>query len=122
MDLEVDHRDILVAWLLAGSIFFAMRSCEYLTMWDNEYNEGSMMLRLRNLLFKKSGQLLSHDSMHLTTVDFMAITFEFQKAKRRNKTVYISKKRDKKYCRKNLSMTNTLRSYVGERNKTKKYS
>ncbi len=46
-------------------------------------------MRLRNIIFKKEGITLEHNLEHISKVDMVAITFEFQKNGKRNKTVHM---------------------------------
>ena len=75
-----------------------MRSCEYLTCTHNEDSKRTKILRMRNIKFKKEGNFLTNNSPHLFSADIVTITFEFQKNKRRDKTVHMFKTKDDILC------------------------
>lgn len=85
-------------WLLIGAIYFAMRSCEYVRTTNHECNKRTKILRLKNIVFKKNGQILDHDSVHLLYADMVIITFEFQKNNIRNRTVHMFRTGDPLLC------------------------
>ena len=95
MELSITARDKAITWLLIGTIFFAMRSCEYLKTCKNEESKRTKILRTRNLKFKKDGKVIPHSSKELTTADMVIITFEFQKNNLRHQTVHMYKTEDK---------------------------
>ena len=65
-----------------------MRSCKYLKSTHNEDSKRKQILCLRNIRFKKDGTTLNHNSPFLLHADLVAITFEFQKNNRRNRTAH----------------------------------
>ena len=98
IEVTITQEDLAIAWLLTGAIFFAMRSCEYLNTGRGEGSKRTQIVRLRNILFKKEGTIIKHSSDTLSRADMVAITFEFQKNDRRNKTVHMFKTGDKVLC------------------------
>ena len=89
MDTAVTHKDLALAWLFIGATFFTMRSCEYLKTNHNEDSKRTKIIRLRNIRFKKNGRMLDMGKDKLTEADLVAITFEFQKNDKRDKTVHM---------------------------------
>ena len=98
MELATNHKDTAVAYLIIGAIFFAIRSCEYLQTNHLEDRKRTKILRLRNIMFKGQGMLLDQCHDNLYTADMVAITFEFQKNNRRNKTVHMFQTKDEVLC------------------------
>ena len=90
-DIANSHKELALSQLCIGAIFFAMRSCEYLSTSHKEDSKRTKILRLRNIQFKKNGMLLHHNSHNLASSDLVIITFEFQKNDRRNKAVHMFK-------------------------------
>ena len=76
-DLANTHKELVLSQLCIGAIFFAMRSCEYLTSTHNEDSKRTKILRMRNIKFKKEGNFLNNISPHLFSADIAIITFEF---------------------------------------------
>ena len=66
-----------IADLCTGAFFFAMRSCEYLTVSGTARK--TKRLRLRNLRFFKNNKVLSIHSPIITHANAISITFEDQK-------------------------------------------
>ena len=97
-EIAVSSKDEAVAYLIIGAIFFAMRSCEYLRTNHSEDSKRTRILRLRNIVFKGKGVLIEHSNRNLKEADMVAITFEFQKNNRRNKTVHMLRTRDEILC------------------------
>ena len=79
MDMANSHKDIALAWLFIGAVFFAMRSCEYLRTRHQEDSKRTRIIRLANIKFTKRGRMLNHWQDKLTDADLVVITFEFQK-------------------------------------------
>ena len=75
LDLAKTDWEIAVSWLLIGAIFFAMRSCKYLETNMKEELRRTKILRLRNIMFKKSGKLLSHSDPVIEEADLVIVTF-----------------------------------------------
>jgi len=98
MDTAVTHKDLALAWLFIGATFFTMRSCEYLKTNHNEDSKRTKIIRLRNIRFKKNGRMLDMGKDKLTEADLVAITFEFQKNDKRDKTVHMFKTNDGIMC------------------------
>ena len=90
-EIAIFHKDKALAYLIVGAIFFAVRSCEYVKTNHFEDSKRTKVLRLRNIMFKGQGMLLDHRNEQLDIADMVAITFEFQKNNKRNKTVHIFK-------------------------------
>ena len=59
MNLALISFDKLVAYLLAGTVFFAMRSCEYLLTGRGE-NQRKITKNVGNLRFFKNKRLVPH--------------------------------------------------------------
>ena len=89
MDMAVSHKDIALAWLFIGAVFFAMRSCEYLKTSHQEDSKRTKIIRLANIKFKKRDRMLNHRQDKLTDADLVVITFEFQKNDKRNRRVHM---------------------------------
>ena len=80
-------------------IFFDMMSFEYSASEEKEYDKRITVFRMTSIACKKNGKLLEHDSQYLVSaVDMFAITFEFQKNKKRNRTVCMLKAGDGILC------------------------
>ena len=81
--------------LLIGTIFFAMRSCEYLETSSSEVKKRTRILRMRNIVFKKKqGRIIPHSSSHLKDVDMVVITCEYQKNDHRDFQVHMFTTKD----------------------------
>ena len=98
MDISVTHKKGALSQLCICAIFFAKRSCEYLKSTHSEDSKRTRILRLMNILFKKDGSIFNHNSPFSLYADLVAITFEFQKNNRRNRTVHIFKTNDSLLC------------------------
>jgi len=98
MDVSITHKEVALTQLCIGAIFFAMRSCEYLKSTHSEDSKRTKILRLKNIRFKKDGIILNHNSPFLMHADLVAITFEFQKNNRRNRTVHMFSTNDSLLC------------------------
>ena len=79
--LQVTESQKAITQLAIGAIFFAMRSCEYLSVPQAEKRR-TAILKLKNIRFNKDHRNLSHDSPLLEFADSVSITFEFQKKMR----------------------------------------
>ena len=97
LNLASTERDIALAWLQIGAIFFAMRSCEYLKT-AKEDSKRTKIIQLGNLCFKKDGKNLSTNSPFLHTADMVRVRFEFQKNDKRDVIVHMFKSGDKVLC------------------------
>ena len=98
LELSSSPLEEALGYLCIGAIFFAMRSCEYLKSTHREDNKRTRILRLRNIMFKREGYLLHHNSRTIITADLVIITCAFQKNTKRNKTVHTFKPGDKILC------------------------
>ena len=85
MEVVITDKDLAIAWLLTGAIFFAMRSCEYLRTGREEVSKRTKIIRLKNIIFKKEGTTIDHRSESINEAYILAITFAFQKNDRRTK-------------------------------------
>jgi hypothetical protein len=81
--------------LARGAFFFAMRSCEYLSVTGERRTK---RLRLGNLKFIRTNRTLSLDDPLLALADTIAITFEFQKNDQRDETVVMHCSGDPLLC------------------------
>jgi hypothetical protein len=81
--------------LARGAFFFAMRSCEYLSVRGERRTK---RLRLGNLQFLRNHCVLSLDDPLLALADTIAITFEFQKNDERDETVVMHRSGDALLC------------------------
>lgn len=93
---ESNHFDLASSQLIRGAFFFAMRSCEYLTVPGPERK--TKRLRLRNLVFRRNNTILPHSDPALTLADNIAITFEYQKNENRNETIIMHHTGDAQLC------------------------
>ena len=98
LELATTEKDSALAWLFIGATFFAMRSCEYLKTNRNESSKRTRIVRIGNIIFKKEGTTLVHELDNIWEADMVAITFEFQKNNKRNKTVHMFRTADKVLC------------------------
>jgi hypothetical protein len=81
--------------LARGAFFFAMRSCEYLTVTGERRTK---RLRLGNLKFIRNKRSVRLDDPFLALSDTIAITFEFQKNDERDETVVMHCSGDPLLC------------------------
>ena len=98
LELATTEKDSALAWLFIGATFFAMRSCEYLKTNRNESIKRTRIVRIGNIIFKKEGMTLGHEVDNIWEADMVAITFEFQKNNKRNKTVHMFRTADDVLC------------------------
>jgi hypothetical protein len=70
--------------LFIGAFFFAMRSCEYLSVTGIRRTK---LLQVNNIRFFKSKRELDHSDKQLHQADTISITFEFQKKDTKNDTI-----------------------------------
>ena len=78
-----------------GALFFAMRSCEYSTVLNNETRK-TKILRLRNIRFYKNWKEVKNKNQ-FHRADLVKITFEFQKTDIKNQVV-IQHKTNQSIC------------------------
>ena len=90
------------AHLLIVAFFFAMRSCEYTKVSQNEIHpeasRRTKLLCLRNFRFFCGSRLLDTFHDDLFSADSLSITFEFQKNDARQETVTQEKSKDPILC------------------------
>lgn len=67
------------AHLLAGALFFAMRSCEYSKAGNRDDDRRTITVRLKDVKFHRRRSLIPHSSRFLHTADSVSITFLLQK-------------------------------------------
>jgi hypothetical protein len=93
----VSHLAIFIVFhqLMLLGFFFAMRSCENFKV---SGEQGAHPIRKRNMVFGKDGQILPHLLPRLHLADTIAITFEYQKRDKRNKTVTQWRTGNSTYC------------------------
>ncbi len=84
--------------LVSLAFFFAMRSCEYLKVTAKSEERRTRPICLRNLQFRRNNKEISHDDPNLETADTITITFEYQKADRRNQSVTQSRSENPVLC------------------------
>ena len=89
MDMSQTHKDLALAWLFIGAVFFAMRSCEYLKTNHQDDSKRTKIIRLRNIIFKKKNEILDHKRDKLVEAELVVITFEFQKNDKRDRRVHM---------------------------------
>ena len=103
LSLELNPSSInhAISQLACGAFFFGMRSCEYSKTCSKEESKRTKIQVLRNLHFYKDGKLLetSYNLSSLHTVDFVNITFIFQKNQERNESAGMYKTDYKEFCR-----------------------
>jgi hypothetical protein len=78
-----------------GAFFFAMRSCEYVSITRPRKTK---LLALRNIRFFKGRHLMSHNDTLLHLADCVSITFELQKKETMNDTITQHSSSDKVLC------------------------
>ena len=76
-DLKNNARNKAIGELVIGAFFYAMRSCEYLSVSSAERK--TKRLRLKNLRFFRNGRIIQHCDPTLCSSDFVTIQFEDQK-------------------------------------------
>ncbi len=81
--------------LFIGAFFFAMRSCEYLSVSGTRRTK---LLKLKNIRFFKNRKELDHIDKLLHEADTVSITFEFQKKDTKNDTITQHKSTDTLLC------------------------
>ena len=81
------HKEVSIS--LQTPFFFAMRSCEYLSVSQAEKRRTDI-IRLRNIRFFRAGVEMSHNNPSLTSADSVSITFEWQKKDERSETVTLT--------------------------------
>ena len=87
--------DKVIATLLIGAHFFAMRSCEYLKTSSREESKRTHILRIKNFTFIKNQKVVPIKSKRIMSADLVRIVFEFQKSDKRNQSVHMWSTKDK---------------------------
>ena len=73
------------AWLIGGALFFALRSCEYLFVGNNERK--TRPIRACDVVFRDGPRVVPHDSPALHLADTVSVDFGDQKSNIRDETV-----------------------------------
>jgi hypothetical protein len=81
--------------LFIGAFFFAMQSCEYLSVTGTRRTK---LLQVKNIRFFKSKREQDHCDKQLHKADTVSITFEFQKKDIKNDTITQHKSTDTLLC------------------------
>ena len=71
-------RELARAHLLAGALFFAMRSCEY-SKTQNSKHQKTKPIRPIDITFRNGPQIIPHDNPAIFNAETVEITFEDQK-------------------------------------------
>ncbi len=74
-----------ISQLTILAFFFAMRSCEYVKVQQNE-KQRTEILCLQNIRFFKNGHLVKHNDPSLEYADCINVTFKMQKKDKKNDT------------------------------------
>jgi hypothetical protein len=108
---------ILQVTILA--LFFAMRSCKYVKVQQQEKWQ-TKILRLQNLRFFKNGKLVNHHNPSLKLANCINITFKLQKKDKKNKAVTHMSSGDVTLCpvRAAAAIICRIQSYPGANNDT----
>jgi hypothetical protein len=93
--MSISNVDKALCELLIGAFFFAMRSCEYVSITGPRKTK---RLALRDIRFFKGRRLLSHNDTLLHLADYVSITFELQKKDTKNDTITQHKSSDQVLC------------------------
>ncbi len=93
--MSISDADKALCELFIGAFFFAMRSCEYVTV--SGYRK-TKLLALRNICFFKGRKLLDHTDKLLHLADCVSITFELQKKETKNDIIAQHKSSDPSLC------------------------
>ena len=88
MELATPERDKTTTWLLIGSIYFAMRSCEYLKT-ALEESKHTKIICIGNIIFKKGNRILNHADPELEKADLVRVRFIFQKNDKQDMQVHM---------------------------------
>ena len=94
--LKTTPRLEAIADLCTGAFFFAMRSCEFLSV--GGLPRKTKRLRVRNIRFFKNHREVPHSSEKLVRCDFVSITFEDQKNNHKNDTITMHATNDLLLC------------------------
>jgi hypothetical protein len=86
----------ILATLLSGAFFFAMRSCEYLHVSGIERK--TKLLVVGDILFYRHGLILPHTHPNLHLADAVSIVFRFQKNDNRDEKVTQHRSGDQLLC------------------------
>ena len=117
--LNLTSLQIATSQLTTLAFFFAMRSCEYVKVSQQEKRRTDI-LKLRNLRFFTDGCLTPHDSPDLDTADCISITFEMQKKDEKHDTVTHMASGDPTLCpvKAAAAIVRRLRAYPGSNDDT----
>ena len=85
LDNKFTPRDEALGQLACGAFFFAMRSCEYLTVQGTRKTKRLKIANVR--FFKNNVEITDKRSNLIKYADTVSITFQFQKNRQKNVTV-----------------------------------
>ena len=104
--------DRTIGQLVVGAFFFAMRSCEYSSVYGERRTK---LLKLRNICFYKNNRELAAASPFLHLADCVSITFFFQKHEQCDETVTMHCTEDPTLCpvRSWAAVCSRIRAYPG---------
>jgi len=116
---QLTEQQCTISQLTILAFFFAMRSCEYVKVPQQEKRR-TEILRLRNLRFFKNGRLIDHNDPSLEYADCLNVTFEMQKKDEKNDTTTQMASGDITLCpvRAAAAIVRRIRSYPGSTNDT----
>ena len=86
-----------LAYLDTGAVYFAMRSCEYSKVQDQDQRR-TRLLCVRNFRFFKDNIEIPHSDPNLQLANCVSITFESQKNDEKNETVTQERSGDDTMC------------------------
>ena len=100
--------------LVAGALFFAKRSCEYLYVGPTDERK-TRAIRVRDIVFRKNNRVVAHDDPLLEESDSVDVTFGDQKTEVKDETVSQDNNHDPELnLVRNIAYTiRRLRSYPG---------
>jgi hypothetical protein len=109
---------VAISQLIVPAFFFAMRSCEYLSVPGERRTK---LLCMRNVRFFLRRGELHHNDPRLSLADTVSILFEYQKRDERNETVTQHRTGDPLLCPMRMWATilQRVRSYPGTMDDTK---
>jgi hypothetical protein len=93
--LSLSEVDKALCELFIGAFFFAMRSCEYVTVSGPRKTK---LLCLRNIRFYQGRRLLPHSNPLLHLAECVSITFELQKKDSKNDVITQFRSEDSLLC------------------------
>lgn len=83
---SISSRAIARAHLIAGALFFAMRSCEYLRVGPTEERK-TRAIRVRDIVFRRNNRVVAHSDPDLAESDSVDVTFGDQKTEVKDETI-----------------------------------